>query len=151
MRAGIFLGAGEPLVVEDVTPLPPGPNDVVVQIDASGVCHTEAAVLSGDLPMHAPMILGHEVTGIVVDAGAAVTRAKVGDRVISSGLPACMNCAPPKGRPPVNIWTKIMPLAKATKPATAALTMRWGLGWEPSAGLIHRHRASRMVRILKNV
>jgi S-(hydroxymethyl)glutathione dehydrogenase/alcohol dehydrogenase len=94
MRAGIFLGGGEPLVVEEVTPLPPGPTDVVVQIDASGVCHTEAAVMAGDLPMPAPMILGHEVTGIVVDAGAAVTRAKVGDRVISSGLPACMNCAP---------------------------------------------------------
>lgn len=94
MRAGIFVAVNEPLVVETVTPLPPGPNDVVVQIDGSGVCHTEAAVLAGDLPMPTPMILGHEVTGIVLETGKAVTRVKVGDRVISSGLPACGNCVP---------------------------------------------------------
>lgn len=94
MRAGVFVGVGQPLAIEELTPLPPGPTDVVVHIDGSGVCHTEAAVLAGDLPMVAPMILGHEVTGIVHEIGKQVSRVKVGDRVISSGLPACMNCAP---------------------------------------------------------
>jgi S-(hydroxymethyl)glutathione dehydrogenase/alcohol dehydrogenase len=94
MRAGVFVEVGKPLSIEELTPLPPGPGDVVVQIDGSGVCHTEAAVLAGDLPMRTPMILGHEVTGIAVEVGSAVTRIKPGDRVISSGLPACMACAP---------------------------------------------------------
>ena len=92
MRAAIFTGVGEPLVVEDVTVEPPRPSDVVVRIDGSGVCHTEAAILHGHLPVPAPAILGHEVSGIVVEVGSAVTRVAVGDRVISAGIPACGNC-----------------------------------------------------------
>jgi S-(hydroxymethyl)glutathione dehydrogenase/alcohol dehydrogenase len=92
MRAAVFVGVDEPLEVEDVDPLPPGPNDVVVEIAASGVCHTEAAILGGHLPWRTPSILGHEVTGTVLDVGHAVTRVGTGDTVISSGLPACSNC-----------------------------------------------------------
>jgi len=92
MRAGLFVGVDQPLQVEEVDPLPPGPGDVVVDIGASGVCHTEAAILGGHLPWPAPSILGHEVAGTVVEVGSAVTRVRVGDRVISSGLPACSNC-----------------------------------------------------------
>ena len=92
MRAGVFIGVDQPLSVEDLTPLPPGPYDVVVQIDASGVCHSDAAVNGGHLPWAAPSILGHEVTGIVIDTGSQVTRVRVGDRIVSSGLPACSNC-----------------------------------------------------------
>jgi S-(hydroxymethyl)glutathione dehydrogenase / alcohol dehydrogenase len=92
MRAGIFTGVDEPLQVEEVTPCPPGPTDVVVRIDASGVCHTDHAVLHGQLPWNAPAILGHEVTGTVLEVGPNVSRVAVGDRVISSGLPACGNC-----------------------------------------------------------
>ena len=92
MRAGLFVGVGRPIEVEEIDPLPPGPNDVVVDIAASGVCHSDAAILSGALPWSSPAILGHEVTGTVVEVGAAVTRVKVGDRVIGSGIPACSNC-----------------------------------------------------------
>jgi len=92
MRASVFVGVGQPLEVEDVDPLPPGPGDVVVDIGASGVCHTEAAILGGHLPWPAPSILGHEVAGTVVEVGSLVTRVRVGDLVISSGLPACSNC-----------------------------------------------------------
>jgi S-(hydroxymethyl)glutathione dehydrogenase/alcohol dehydrogenase len=82
----------DPLSVEEVEPLPPGDHDVVVRIDASGICHSDHAVLHGQLPWPPPAILGHEVTGTVVEAGSAVTRVAVGDRVISSGLPACGEC-----------------------------------------------------------
>ncbi len=75
MRAGVFVGVDQPLSIEDVQPLPPGPNDVVVQIDASGVCHTEAAILGGQLPWRTPSILGHEVSGTVLEVGSGVTRA----------------------------------------------------------------------------
>ena len=92
-RAAIPSNNKSGVSIEELTPLAPGPNDVVVQIDASGVCHTDAAILGGQLPWAAPSILGHEVTGIVVDTGSLVTRTRVGDRVISSGVPACSNCA----------------------------------------------------------
>lgn len=92
MRAGVWTGVDEPLSVEDVTPLPTGGNDVVVRVDASGVCHSDHAVLHGMLPYAAPSILGHEVAGTVVETGADVTRVAVGDRVVTAGLPACGRC-----------------------------------------------------------
>ncbi|HZP29117.1 MAG TPA: Zn-dependent alcohol dehydrogenase [Acidimicrobiia bacterium] len=92
MRAAVWTGVDEPLSVEEVEPLPPGRGDVVVRIDGSGVCHSDHAVLHGQLPWTPPAILGHEVCGTVVEVGDGVTRVASGDRVISSGLPACGNC-----------------------------------------------------------
>jgi S-(hydroxymethyl)glutathione dehydrogenase / alcohol dehydrogenase len=92
MRAGVFVGVGEPLQVEELTALPPGERDVVVAVDASGVCHTDAAIMDGHLPYACPSILGHEVTGTVVEVGAGVRRVQVGDRVISAGIPVCGDC-----------------------------------------------------------
>lgn len=92
MRAGVWTGVDEPISVEEVTPLAPGDHDVVVRVDASGVCHTDHAVLHGHLPYPAPSILGHEVSGTVVEVGADVTRVVVGDRVVTAGLPACGRC-----------------------------------------------------------
>lgn len=92
MRAGVWTGVDEPISMEDVEPLPPGDHDVVVRVDASGVCHTDHAVLHGQLPYAAPSILGHEVAGTVVEIGAAVTGVAVGDRVVTAGIPACGRC-----------------------------------------------------------
>jgi S-(hydroxymethyl)glutathione dehydrogenase/alcohol dehydrogenase len=92
MRAAIFVGVDEPLVMEDVSPLPPNDDDVVVDISASGVCHTEASIINGHLPWSTPSILGHEVSGIAVEVGSAVRGITPGDRVISSGIPACGHC-----------------------------------------------------------
>lgn len=91
MRAAIFTGTPE-LSVEDVTPIEPGPADVVVRIGASGVCHSDVSASNGLLPIPAPCILGHEGAGVVEWAGAEVNRVKVGDHVIASFVPACGNC-----------------------------------------------------------
>lgn len=80
------------MVVEDVTPIAPGPRDVVVNVDASGVCHSDLSVINGSLPMPPPCILGHEGTGIVESVGNEVTRVKPGDRIIASFTPACGHC-----------------------------------------------------------
>jgi S-(hydroxymethyl)glutathione dehydrogenase / alcohol dehydrogenase len=91
MRAAIFVGTPE-LSVEDVTPLDPGPRDVVVRIGASGVCHSDVSATNGSLPMPAPCVLGHEGTGTVEWIGPEVSRVQVGDRVIASFVPACGSC-----------------------------------------------------------
>lgn len=83
---------GSPLVVEELTAVPPGPRDVRVRIDASGVCHSDLTVAGGGVPMPLPMILGHEGAGTVLEVGAEVTRVAPGDVVIASFVAACGNC-----------------------------------------------------------
>ncbi len=91
MRAAIFTGTMD-LSIEDVTPIDPGPVDVVVRIGASGVCHSDISAANGTIPTPAPCILGHEGAGVIEWAGAEVTRVAVGDHVIASFVPACGNC-----------------------------------------------------------
>jgi len=92
MRAAILTAFGEPLVVEEVRPEPLGPSDVLVHVDASGVCHSDVTVWNGGSGMPAPMVLGHEGSGTVLATGSDVSRVRVGDRVIASFVPACGNC-----------------------------------------------------------
>lgn len=92
MRAAIFTENDGPLVIEDVTATDAGPRDVIVQVKASGVCHSDLSVINGTLPMPPPAILGHEGAGRVEAVGSEVSRVKVGDRVIGSFIPACGAC-----------------------------------------------------------
>ena len=92
MRAAVFTAVNEPLSVEDVTPLDPGPGDVVVKVGASGVCHSDLSISRGYVGGAGPMVLGHEGTGVVESVGSAVTRVKAGDRVIASFAPSCGQC-----------------------------------------------------------
>ncbi|MCU1456768.1 MAG: Alcohol dehydrogenase zinc-binding domain protein [Actinomycetia bacterium] len=92
MRAALLLAVDEPLVIESLTPEPLGPHDVRVQVDASGVCHSDLSIATGLVPMPPPVILGHEGAGTVLEVGDRVTRVRVGDRVISSFVPACGEC-----------------------------------------------------------
>jgi S-(hydroxymethyl)glutathione dehydrogenase / alcohol dehydrogenase len=92
MRAAVFVGQEQPLVIEDVTPLPPGPRDVVVRIGASGVCHSDLSIVHGYVPVPPGCVLGHEGAGLVEAVGAGVTRVRPGDRVIASFVPACGTC-----------------------------------------------------------
>ncbi|HEX4527833.1 MAG TPA: Zn-dependent alcohol dehydrogenase [Acidimicrobiia bacterium] len=91
MKAAICLEQDQPLSVEEVTPLDPGPTDVIVRITASGVCHSDLSVINGTLPA-GKVVLGHEGTGVVEKVGGDVSRVQVGDRVIGSFIPACGVC-----------------------------------------------------------
>lgn len=91
MRAAIFTETNQDLSLEDVTALPPGPRDVVVRVHASGVCHSDQAVIDR-MPGGNPMILGHEACGDVEWAGAEVSRVRPGQRVIVSLTPVCGKC-----------------------------------------------------------
>lgn len=92
-RAAVAYKAGEPLVIEDVDLQGPQAGEVLVEVMATGVCHTDAFTLSGDDPEGAfPAILGHEGAGIVREVGAGVTSVKPGDHVIPLYTPECREC-----------------------------------------------------------
>ena len=92
MRAAVLTEYNQPLVIEELEDPPLGPRDVRVQIDASGVCHSDLTVQTGGVPMPVPIILGHEGAGTVLEAGKEVSRVKAGDQVIASFIPACGIC-----------------------------------------------------------
>ena len=92
MRAAVFVGDAANLTIEELKPNPPGPRDVVVEIGASGVCHSDLSIMRGYVPVPPGMVLGHEGAGRVVEAGAEVSRVKKGDRVVASFVPACGAC-----------------------------------------------------------
>jgi S-(hydroxymethyl)glutathione dehydrogenase/alcohol dehydrogenase len=92
-RAAVAYEAGKPLVVEDVELQGPKAGEVLVEIKATGVCHTDEFTLSGADPEGLfPAILGHEGAGIVLEIGAGVTNVQVGDHVIPLYTPECRAC-----------------------------------------------------------
>lgn len=93
VKAAVARSAGKPLSIETVDLDGPRAGEVLVEIKATGVCHTDAYTLSGADPEGLfPAILGHEGAGIVAEVGAGVTSVKVGDRVIPLYIPECRNC-----------------------------------------------------------
>jgi S-(hydroxymethyl)glutathione dehydrogenase/alcohol dehydrogenase len=92
-RAAIALAAGQPLVVDTVEVDGPRTGEVLIEIHATGVCHTDEFTLSGKDPEGLfPCILGHEGAGVVVDLGPGVTSLKKGDHVIPLYTPECRQC-----------------------------------------------------------
>lgn len=92
MRAAVMEALEVPLRVCEMDVAEPGPREVVVRMTASGVCHTDRHMLAGGLPFPPPLVLGHEGCGIVERVGNAVTRARVGDTVITAAVPVCGSC-----------------------------------------------------------
>jgi len=93
VKAAVALEAGKPLTITEVDLQPPQAGEVLVEIKATGICHTDAYTLSGKDPEGLfPSILGHEGAGIVVEVGKDVKSLKVGDRVIPLYVPECREC-----------------------------------------------------------
>ena len=92
-KAAVAFGAGRPLEVVEVDLDGPRAGEVLVEIKATGVCHTDAFTLSGDDPEGAfPAILGHEGAGVVVEVGPGVKSLKPGDHVIPLYTAECREC-----------------------------------------------------------
>ncbi len=92
-RAAVAWEASKPLTIETINLAGPKAGEVLVEIKASGVCHTDAYTLSGlDSEGLFPCVLGHEGAGIVRDVGAGVTSVKAGDHVIPLYTPECRGC-----------------------------------------------------------
>jgi S-(hydroxymethyl)glutathione dehydrogenase/alcohol dehydrogenase len=93
VRAAVAHKAGAPLTVEDVDLEGPKQGEVLVEVKATGVCHTDEFTLSGADPEGLfPAILGHEGAGVVVDVGPGVTSLQKGDHVIPLYIPECRQC-----------------------------------------------------------
>ena len=92
-RAAVAFQAGKPLEVTEVNLEGPRAGEVLVEIKATGLCHTDEFTRSGDDPEGIfPAILGHEGAGVVVEVGAGVTSVKPGDHVIPLYTPECRQC-----------------------------------------------------------
>lgn len=93
VRAAVAYGANQPLVIETVQLDGPRAGEVLVEIKATGVCHTDAYTLSGMDPEGLfPTVLGHEGAGVVVEVGPGVRSLKPGDHVIPLYTPECREC-----------------------------------------------------------
>lgn len=94
VKAAVAHRAGEPLTIEEIDLEGPKAGEVLIEMKATGVCHTDAYTLSGKDPEGAfPAVLGHEGAGVVVDVGAGVTSVAKGDHVIPLYTPECRQCA----------------------------------------------------------
>ena len=94
ITAAVLWERGQPLVVEEVDLDPPGAGEVLVEIKATGVCHSDLHPARDDWPTRTPVVLGHEGAGIVRETGPGVTKVKAGDHVVLCWAPACGACAP---------------------------------------------------------
>jgi propanol-preferring alcohol dehydrogenase len=100
MKAAILPAFGQPLSLEEVPRPAPAPDEVLIAVEACGVCHSDLHIIDGDMPgfraaAKPRLVPGHEVVGKVVERGASVTHLNIGDRV---GVPwihwACGECEP---------------------------------------------------------
>jgi propanol-preferring alcohol dehydrogenase len=92
MRAARFRGPDEGLVVESVERPDPGPGEVLVEVGACGLCHSDLHMLHGDLPVPSPVTFGHEVAGTVAETGAGVADPEPGTEVVVFGGWGCGRC-----------------------------------------------------------
>jgi len=98
--AGLIQRAGAPLPYVDSRPIelvevelaPPGEGEVLVRIEAAGICHSDLSVVNGTRQRPLPIVGGHESAGVVMELGAGVRDLKVGDHVTSVFLPSCGVC-----------------------------------------------------------
>jgi len=128
-RAALAIGPNKPLVIEEVDLEGPRAGEVLVEVLATGVCHTDAYTLSGkDSEGLFPSILGHEGAGIVREVGAGVTSVKPGDHVIPLYTPECRGCKTCLSRKS-NLCTAIR--ATQGKGLMPDGTSRFRLGKEP--------------------
>src|SRR5437773_12099249 len=93
IRAAVLEEFGQPLVVQEVDLAGPKAGEVLVRLEACGVCHSDLLTASGADPSgYVPTVLGHEGAGIVEAVGDAVESVKPGDRVLTLFSPQCREC-----------------------------------------------------------
>ena len=90
--AAVLWEIGGPWVTETIDLDPPGQGEVMVRLAASGLCHSDEHLVTGDLPFELPIVGGHEGAGTVEEVGPGVTDVKPGDHVVFGFIPCCGRC-----------------------------------------------------------
>ena len=101
MKAWLFTAPDRPLELAELPDPTPAAGEVVIDVRAAGLCHTDVAILEGTMPGYplvSPLVLGHEIAGVVSAVGAGVTEFAPGDRVAALALPTDVTGAPGIGR-----------------------------------------------------
>lgn len=149
VKAVIARSKGAPVETVNIVIPEPGANDVIVKVQACGVCHTDLAYRDGDIEDAFPFLLGHEAAGVVERVGSAVTHVAEGDFVILNWRAVCGECrACKKGEPKYcfnthNASTK-MYLAEDDKDAGAELTPALGIGSFAEKTLVHEGQCTKV-------
>lgn len=91
-QAALLWERNTPWSVETIELDPPKPQEVLVELHASGMCHTEEHIVTGDMPFQIPFVGGHEGAGVVKAVGEHVSWLQPGDHVVFSFVPACGRC-----------------------------------------------------------
>ena len=92
-KAAVLWEVNAPWSVEEIDLDPPAAGEVLVKIAASGMCHSDEHLVTGDLPFALPIIGGHEGAGVVQEVGAGVSWLQPGDHVVFGFIPSCGRCA----------------------------------------------------------
>jgi NDMA-dependent alcohol dehydrogenase len=92
-KAAVLYEAGRDFEIEELELKAPGEGEILIKYLYSGMCHSDIHLMHGDLPFRAPMVVGHEGAGIVLEVGPGVTRVREGDHVVCSFIPSCGACA----------------------------------------------------------
>jgi S-(hydroxymethyl)glutathione dehydrogenase/alcohol dehydrogenase len=92
IKAAVFRAENTPIKTEEITLSTPKDDEVLVKIEATGICHSDIHVITGNMKVPLPIVLGHEGAGIVEQVGKNVKHTKVGDHIALSWAPECKNC-----------------------------------------------------------
>ncbi|MEU1984476.1 Zn-dependent alcohol dehydrogenase [Nocardia sp. NPDC019395] len=146
MRAAVLRGIGEKFEITEVTIAEPQDHEVLVDVRASGLCHSDLYVVqTGGMGFGMPILLGHEIAGVVAAVGSAVSRLRVGDHVVAAALQPCGRCrACLNGR----LWACANPGALDRDPEatprlcdeTGSIGQLQGLGGFAEQALIHENQ-----------
>lgn len=122
----------QPLRIETLELAPPGAGELLVQVRAAGLCHSDLSVIDGSRPRPMPMVLGHEAAGTVLETGADTAGFAKGDLVVFSFVPSCGHCAPcASGRAAL-----CEPGAKAN---TAGVLLSGARRWQAAGAPLNHH------------
>ncbi len=131
VRTAIAHAPNEPLAIETVDLEGPRAGEVLVQVKATGLCHSDLHVLRGNVPWQFPAVLGHEAAGVVVECGPGVEGLAPGDHVIPFLIPRCRKCAycaSPKTNLCVEALARLRPRESRFSLKGSPLTQLWALG-----------------------
>lgn len=140
----IARSKGAPVEVVDIVIPDPGPNDVVVKVQATGVCHTDLAYRDGDIADEFPFLLGHETAGVVETVGSDVTHVEPGDFVVLNWRAVCGECRACRKGDTKNCFNTHNASQSMTLDDDTPLTPALGIGSFAEKTLVHEKQCTKV-------